>query len=68
MLAAAAAILAWAALTLNGGVPCGNNTLFAEDVGDDGEWREDDGGDIEVVSAIEKKFELDLISDNKYIY
>ena len=57
MLAAAAAILAWAALTLNGGVPCGNNTLFAEDVGDDGEWREDDGGDIEVVSEIDKKFD-----------
>ena len=54
MLAAAAAA-ACAALTLIGGVPCGNNTLFADDVGDDGEWREDDGGDIEVVSEIGKK-------------
>ena len=61
MLAAAAAILAWAALTLNGGVPCGNNTLFAEDVGDDGEWREDDGGDIEVVSEIKKNYDINSI-------
>ena len=49
MLAAAAAA-ACAALTLIGGVPCGNNTLFADDVGDDGEWRADDGGEIDFVS------------------
>ena len=50
MLAAAAAA-ACAALTLSGGVPCGNNTLFADDVGDEGEWRDDEGGEIEVVSV-----------------
>ena len=48
---AAAAAAAWPALTLSGGVPCGNNTLFADDVGDDGEWRDDEGGEIEVVSV-----------------
>ena len=46
---AAAAAAACAALTLKGGVPTwGNKTLFADVLfGDEGEWREDDGGDVD---------------------
>ena len=65
MLAAAAAA-AWAALTLNGGVPWGNKTLFADEGGDDGEWRDDEDGDIEVVSEI-KDLKM-LLIDIKNIF